>query len=419
MSTTSEFARSSYSSVDEEAERLLTDRSQVPEPWALYAQLRESEPIKKVFGMTLVTRHDHVNKLYRDHRLSRHQAAIRESEAHSGAAQDNPLMAEARVANISMLINQDEPAHRRIRRLLDETFRPKAVAAWLPRVQEITDELIAAVGDRTEFDLMEALAYPLPEAVICDLMQVPREDHALWGGWIQTVVAAARNVEPTPEVRRAVVEAHVGFLEYFRALVARRRENPGSDLVSDLIRAEDEGDQLSELELLGTLQMLIAAGSETTSNLIGNAMLCLLHHPEQAEKLREDLSLMPGAVEEFLRLGTPSDWALPRVALEDIDLGDGHVVEKGSVVLLSIGSANRDPRVFTDPERLDITRSENRHISFAAGPHFCLGALLARREASAMIGAILTRWPTLELVEEPTYRPTYVRALKELKVRVR
>ena len=173
-------------------------------------------------------------------------------------------------------------------------------------------------------------------------MQVPREDHALWGAWIQTVVATSRNVEPTPEVRRAVVEAHVGFLEYFRALVARRRENLGADLVSELIRAEDEGDQLSELELLGTLQMLIAAGSETTSNLIGNAMLCLLHHPEQAQKLREDLSLMPGAIEEFLRLGTPSDWALPRVALEDIDLGDGHVVEKGSVVLLSIGSANRD-----------------------------------------------------------------------------
>ena len=154
MSTTSEFAQRSHSSLDEEAEQLLTDRSQVPEPWALYAQLRESEPIKKVFGMTLVTRHDHVNKLYRDQRLSRHQAAIRESQAHAGAPDDNPLMADARIANISMLINQDEPAHRRIRRLLDQTFRPKAVAAWTPKVQEITDELIAAVGDRTEFDLM-------------------------------------------------------------------------------------------------------------------------------------------------------------------------------------------------------------------------------------------------------------------------
>ncbi len=405
--------------VDEELTKLFVDRAQVPEPWGLYGWLRENAPIREWRGITLVTRYAHVNALFRDPRISRQEAAIREIEANRpDDVVAGSLLEEANRARASMLINQDDPGHRRVRKLLDKAFRPKAVAEWLPTVQAVTDELITRVEGRSEFDLLEELAYPLPEAVICDLMGVPREDHALWTSWIDAAVASSRTSEPTPEKQQQVTEALVGFLQYFRTLVARRRDDLGDDLVSHMIRLEAEGDQLSELELMGTLQMLIVAGSETTSNLIGNSMLALLRAPDQYELLRRDPLLMPGAVEEFLRTASASDWALPRVATDDIEL-DGSVIRKGSLVVFSIGSANRDPEIFQDPERLDIQRMNNRHIGFAAGPHFCLGALLARREGTAMLEAIMTRLPELELAEEPEYKSTFVRALKSLQVRVK
>jgi unspecific monooxygenase len=399
----------------QELAKFLSDRALVPDPWPMYAVLRERTPIVECNGVMVVTSYRHVNALFRDPRLSRHQAAVFESRAHGEAGTGDPVMEDAHLAQVSMLINQDEPAHRRIRRILDKAFRPKAVAAWQPRVQAITDELIGNVAGREEFDLLAELAYPLPEAVICDLMGVPRQDNTLWTGWIETVVAAARSSEPTPEVQRAVADAHRGFLLYFRDLVAKRRADLGQDLVSELIRAEAEGDRLSELELLGTLQMLIAAGNETTANLIGNGMLALLRNPGQYQRLRQDPSLAPAAVEEFLRYDTPSDFALPRMAAEDIEI-DGTVIPRGALVIFSTGSANHDPAVFDDPEQLDIGRENNRHIGFAAGPHFCLGAMLARREARTMFEAIVTRLPPLQLAEEPGYKTTYVRALKSLHV---
>jgi cytochrome P450 len=249
-------------------------------------------------------------------------------------------------------------------------------------------------------------------------MGVPREDHGLWSDWIHTVVASARSTEPSPEVRQAVASAHRGFLLYFRDLVARRRGDLRDDLVSVLIRAEDEGDRLSELELLGTLQMLISAGGETTANLIGNGMLALLRHPAQYELLRRDPALVPAAIEEFLRYETPSDFALPRMATEDIDTG-GMTIPRGSMVILATGAANHDPAVFDHPDELDIEREQNRHIAFAAGPHFCLGAMLARREARTMFEAIVTKLPPLELADTPSYKTTYVRALKSLHVTTR
>jgi cytochrome P450 PksS len=403
---------------EQELTRFLTDRALVPDPWPMYAVLRERSPVRVCNGITLITSYRLVNALYRDPRLSRHQAAIVESEAHGETGTGDPVMDDAHVAQISMLINQDEPAHKRIRRILDKTFRPKAVAEWQPRVQTITDELIGKVTGKQEFDLISELAYPLPEAVICDLMGVPREDHALWSDWIHTVVASARSTEPSPEVQQAVASAHRGFLLYFRDLVARRRGDLRDDLVSDLIRAEDEGDRLNELELLGTLQMLISAGGETTANLIGNGMLALLRHPGQYDRLRQDPALLPAAIEEFLRYDTPSDFALPRMAVEDIEI-DGMLIPRGSLVILATGAANHDPQVFEDPDELHIEREQNRHIAFAAGPHFCLGAMLARREARTMFEAIVTKLPRLELTDTIGYKTTYVRALKTLNVRTR
>lgn len=418
MATPTDVPEYTSERVEEELTKLFADRAQVPEPWGLYTWLRQNAPIREWMGVTLVTRYSYVSALFRDPRISRQQAAVLEVQAHKSKGNVDARLEEANQAQISMLINQDDPDHRRVRKLLDKAFRPNAVASWMPKVQMITDELIGRLSGQQEFDIMQTLAYPLPESVICDLMGVPHEDHALWSTWIDTTVSAARLTDPSPEKQAAVNEAVVGFLQYFRDLTERRRANLGDDLVSELIRLEDEGDQLSELEVLGTLQLLIAAGSETTSNLIGNAMLALLRQPDQYELLRSDPSIMPAAVEEFLRFATPSDWALPRIATDDIDI-DGHLIPKGSLIVFSIGAANRDPEIFDDPEQLDVQRPNNRHIGFAAGPHFCLGAMLARREAGIMIEAILTRLPELELMEEPSYKSTHVRALKSLWVRVK
>jgi cytochrome P450 len=404
--------------VEQELTRFLTDRALVPDPWPMYAALRERTPIRVCNGITIVTSYGLVNALYRDPRLSRHEAAIAESAAYGETGTGDPVMEDAHVAQVSMLINQDEPAHRRIRRILDTAFRPKAVAEWQPKVEAITDELISKVVGKQELDLISELAYPLPEAVICDLMGVPREDHVLWSDWIHIGVAAARSTHPSPEQQRAVANAHRSFLLYFRELVARRRGDLRDDLVSVLIRAEDEGDRLSELELLGTLQMLISAGGETTANLIGNGMLALLRNPSQYELLREDPTRVPAAIEEFLRYETPADFALPRMATEEIEI-EGMTIPAGSLVILATGAANHDPSVFDHPDELDIEREQNRHIAFAAGPHFCLGAMLARREARTMFEAIVTKLPPLELDGPIGYKTTYVRALNSLNVRTR
>ncbi len=401
---------------DAELERLMADTALVQDPYPLYEWLRAESPVAKCHGLNLVTRYEDVRLLYRDRRLSRHQAAVAESRAHfpEGDAQ----LEEVRLANVSMLINQDDPDHARIRRILEHAFRPASVVSWRPRIESIANALVDAVADTDEFDLLARLAYPLPEAVICELMGVPLADHVLWKQWIDTVVGSARTHDPTPEHARAVADANLGFFEYFRDLVRSRRRKMGDDLVSVLIRAEDAGDRLNEVELLGTLQMLIAAGHETTANLLGNGMWHLLSHRDQYDALRADPSLVPSAVEEMLRFETPAHWSLPRIATEDVSVGD-QVISSGSMLMLVINSANRDSEAFDRPDEFDIHRAENRHLSFAAGPHYCLGAMLARQEAQAMVEAIVTRLAPLELVETPRFRTTFVRALESLKVRRR
>ena len=402
---------------DAELARLFADTASVPDPYPLLEWLRENSPVRVCNGIHFVSRYQDVNALFRDQRLSRHEAALIEAAAHGENDAADPVQHEVHEAQVNMMINLDEPAHNRVRRILDAAFRPKAVAAWRPRVEAITAELIDAVAGQTTFDLLADLAYPLPERVICDLLGVPHADHELWTAWTNTSIAAARTGEPSAEQAAAVADAHRAFFEYFRTLVKERRADLSDDLVSVLIRAEDEGDRLSELELLGSLQMLIAAGHETTANLLGNGMWRLLTHPEEYERLRADPSLVPAAVEEMLRFETPSHWSLPRMATEDIPVADT-VIKKGSLVMLAINSANRDAAVCPYAEQFDIGRENNRHIAFAAGPHFCLGAMLARQEAQVMLHAIVTRLPRLELAEEPVWKTTFVRALRSLRVRV-
>ncbi len=401
-----------------ELARFMQDQTALRDPFPLLAWLRQNERVADAVNMRFLTRFEDVAGGYRDQRLSRQRGAIAESAAHSADENADEILKQARLASVSMLINQDEPAHRRIRKILELTFSPARVATWKQRIQGITHELITTVSGKVEFDFLSELAFPLPERVICELMGVPHEDHGVWRVWSEAVVGAARTHSPTPEQMAAVDHAHRSFYLYFKDLVAQRRKNLGDDLVSILIRAGDAGDRLSEVELLGSLQMLIEAGHETTANLIANGMYELLKHPDQYQLLRDEPGHVAAAVEEMLRYASPSQFSLPRIAVEDVPIGE-RVIPKGCPVIMSLHAANRDPAMFERPEEFDIRRPANhRHIAFATGPHFCLGNQFARQEAQAMFHAIVTRLPLLKLAREPRLKQSFVRAFDSLLVRV-
>ena len=286
----------------------------------------------------------------------------------------------------------DEPDHRRLRTLVSKAFTPRYMESLRPRVQEIADELLDRVQAQGEMDLVKDYAYPLPINVICDMLGVPQADRAqihIWSAAIAHGLGLGRQEPEVAEHLRA-------FGEYIVQLVADKRQHPADDLISQLIAIEEEGDRLIEAELLSMIKLLIFAGHETTSNLIATGTFALLDHPEQLEKLKADLSLVPAAVEELLRFNGPATIAGPRFATEDIELG-GQQIKKGDIVIPVLKSANRDENQFTQSEELDITRAINRHLAFGQGIHMCLGAPLARVEADIAFTTLLKRMPNLRL----------------------
>jgi cytochrome P450 len=357
-------------------------------------------------------RYEDVNAALRDQRWSRWEAAKDEyGEAPPGDAE----MAEGIDVQRRMMINRDDPDHKRIRRLVAKAFVPTAVASWKPRVDDVVDRLIESVQGVEEFDLLKVLGFPLPEIVICELMGVPPEDHDLWKEWIDIMVNANRMHAITGEELDTARAATIELAAYFGRLCEDRRHHPRADLVTTMVEAESEGERLDRIELIGSVIMLVAGGHETTANLVGNGMYCLLKNPDQYARLREDPSLLPTALEEMLRCEGPGRHPLARRALEDITIRD-ITIPAGSIGLTLGNSANRDPEVFDDPETFDIGRSPNQHIAFGAGAHFCIGHALARMEAGAMFDAIIRRLPRLELAEEPKWAPVFLRALQGLKV---
>jgi pimeloyl-[acyl-carrier protein] synthase len=274
--------------------------------------------------------------------------------------------------------------------------------------QQVVDQLLDRVvqADR-QFDLIGDFAYPLPVQVICALLGVPEEGCEplrLWSAGVTRSLDAV--VSRDPQLIRGGDAGAAGLTDYVRRLVALRRAEPPDDLLSGLIAARDGGDRLSEDELLATCVMLFFGGHETTVNLIGNGTLALLRHPDQLERLRADLSLIPSAVEELLRYDSPVQRVGLRIARENIDLGDV-LIRPGEAATGFIGAANRDPDQFSDCEELDLGRSNNRHLSFAAGAHYCLGAALARLEAQLAFASLVTRMPELRrLTDTPDWRHT-------------
>jgi cytochrome P450 len=313
------------------------------------------------------------------------------------------------------LISSDPPNHTRLRALVNKAFTPRAVEQLRPRIAALVNELLDAALLRPDLDLVRDLAYPLPAIVIAEMLGAPpeaREEFKLWSDGIlafqgQGVVSAE------------VLEHSQHHLSNMRAflmdLLADRRRSPRDDLLSRLVEAESEGDRLTEAELLTTCVTLLTAGHETTTNLIANGLYLLLRHPEQLARLRADPLLLPTAIEEVLRFESPLQRNPRRVAV-DFEYGGAHL-QRGDYVLQILGAANRDPSVFPNPDQFDITRQPNRHLAFAFGIHFCVGAPLARLEAPLALAAVLERFPNLRIIGEPEWQPHgLLRGLRALPV---
>lgn len=302
----------------------------------------------------------------------------------------------------TVLLFMDAPDHTRLRGLITKAFGPRSIDQLRPRIAEITEELMAPLRQVGRFDVMSDFAYPLPVTVICELLGVPAADRDLFRTLTRDM-AAVIDLDATTEEYGKAGAAALTFTAYLVPLFEQRRREPRDDLITALVAAEEAGDRLGADELLTTVVLLLVAGHETTMNLIGNALLALLRHPEQLELLRARPELMPTAIEELLRFDTPVR-RVARIALEDATI-DGQQVQAGEQVIAMLHEANHDPSVFPSPDVLDITRDARRHVSFAAGIHYCLGAPLARAEAEIALGALVDL-PDLQLaINEPQWRP--------------
>ncbi|RLV10017.1 cytochrome P450 [Streptomyces griseocarneus] len=359
------------------------------DPYRVYAELRAAGPVHRVrmpegAEAWLVVGHDEVRAALIDPRLSKDWDA---------AAEETPLIS---VASGKHMLISDPPQHTRLRRLVAKEFTPRHVAALAPRVQRMTDELLDAMAAAPDgrADLVDALSFPLPMGVICELLGVPSLDRATFRAWSNVAVGSA------PVDEKAVAAKAVRA--YLAELIADKRERPGDDLLSLLIRTTDEdGDRLSADELLGMAWVLLVAGHETTVNLVSNGVLALLRHPDQLADLRADDSLMDNAVEEMLRYDGPVETPTYRFTREPVEIGGVTIPGGGALVLPVLADADRDPARFPDPDRFDIRRDARGHVAFGHGIHYCLGAPLARLEARIAIRSLLARFPDLALDVHP------------------
>lgn len=350
------------------------------DPFPQYERMRESTPVflDEQSGSWHVFRYDDVQRVLSEHaRFSSRMGGDESSEA-------GHLFA-------SSLITTDPPRHRQLRSLVTQAFTPKAVDALAPRISELTAALLEEITSRGTADLIGALAYPLPVIVISELMGIPAEDRDRFKRWSDVIVSQTRTGAATEDHQAANQE----MTGYFLDLIEQRRRRPGDDLISSLLAAEIDGQKLNVGELLGFCALLLVAGNETTTNLIGNAVLCFTEVPGTIDRLLQEPALLPQAIEEVLRFRSPVQ-SMYRVTVADTILGDVQI-PAGAPVVAWIGSANRDERQFERPAQFDVDRGQIRHLAFGHGIHFCLGAPLARLEARIALEATLTRLPGLAL----------------------
>ena len=389
-------------------------------PYPIYSVIRTVRPVLEVPvpkyagpGMWMLTRYRDVHSVLRDPRFSVER--LRAPLMRDNLDRMPEFLRQSATGMRSMLI-MDPPDHTRIRKLVNKAFTPKRIAALRGHIEAIVGELADEAQAKGTFDLIHDVAEPLPAIVIAELLGVPVEDHRRFRQWSSAMINGFAS--PSAEARATGTEAARQIFDYLADIIAARRRAPREDLISAMIAAQEERDALTDAELLATGNLLLLAGHETTTNLIGNGTLALLREPDQWKRLCNERALLPTAIEELLRYDGPVQ-ATVRVALEDVAIDD-QVIPEGSLVLVSIGSANHDPDTFEDPDQLDLARDPNPHLAFGFGAHFCLGAPLARLEAQLAFDALTKQFPGLSLVEDrPVYRANPVlRGLTSLEVAV-
>lgn len=371
------------------------------DPFTVYDRLRRDNPVhRSPLGFWVFTRHADCLAVLRDRRSSSDERnANPESlpDLPTGVGGDDPM--GQIFADMAPFLFRDPPDHTRLRGLVQKAFTPRVVESLRPAIDAISEELLDAAAARGALDVVADFAYPLPMRVIVDMLGVPAADHQQFKEWSD---ALARGLDPDFLLPPEAVEQRLGgilsFVQYFSALIEERRRRLGDDLLSRLISAEEHGDVLNQGELISTCILLLVAGHETTVNLIAGGTLALLQHPDQAARLRDDDTIARVAVEELTRFVSPVQLT-GRVALADMEVG-GVTVAAGDFSMLLLGSANRDPDAFVDPDLLDLARRDNNHLGFGFGIHHCLGAPLARLEAQIALPKLLRRHPRLAVAED-------------------
>jgi cytochrome P450 len=375
----------------------LTDPAFVAAPYPTFARFREAAPLlwNDRTGQYLAFSYAASNAVLRDRRLGR---LWRDKEPRERFEPFNKL-------HRNQMMETEPPDHTRLRGLVAKAFARGHVERLRPRVQQLADQLLDAVADQPDFDLIQDFAEPLPVAVIAELLGVPEADRHLLRPWSQSIVKMYEYGRTT-QVEDEAISSAGAFADYMRTLAAERRAHPTDDLVSHLALAEERGQTLTNDELVASAILLLNAGHEASVNAFGNGVVALLDHPGELDRLRGDESLVAPALEEMIRYDAPLQ-LFERTAKVDVEIG-GVAIAAGQKVAALLGSANRDPQQFPDADRFDLGRSPNHHLGFGAGLHHCLGAPLARMELQISLPALLRRHPKLELAAEPVRRPTFV-----------
>ena len=380
----------------------LLDPSNRADPYAAYTQIREHGPLR------LPDLHLAVFSSYRDcDDVLRHPSSASDSAKSTAVRQRFAAADDDRSFGEPSFLFLDPPDHTRLRRLVSKAFVPKVVTALEPDITALVRSLLDAVAEKGDFDVITDLAYPLPVAVICRLLGVPIEDEPEFS---KASALSAQSLDPfmtftgeASENLESQLQAGLWLRGYLRDLITRRRSDPGDDLMSGLIQVEESGDQLTEEEIIATCTLLLVAGHETTVNLIANAVLAMLRHPLHWAALGRDPSLVSGVVEETLRYDPPVQ-LMGRIAADDMAIGDT-TIPKGDTMMLLLAAAQRDPAAFDRADEFMPDRESIRHLGFGKGPHFCLGAPLARLEAGIALSEVTARFPNARMVGEPEYKP--------------
>jgi len=380
---------------------VVVDESFTDNPYPIYELLRAQRPVTRVrMAMSppiwLVTRYEDVRAGLADPRLAKDAAKLARILRRAAGLPEDAVGFDMGLHD--HMLNSDEPKHTRLRKLVNKAFTGRAIGLLRPRIEAVATELVDAMAARLaagekSVDLVEEYAFPLPMTVICEILGVPDDRRRAFGTWSHTMLSAA-----SPHEHLAATE-EMG--EYLDKLVADKLANPGTDILSEILAPDEDADRLTHGEATAMASLLLVAGHETTVNLIGNGVLALLRNPEQRARLRANPELLPGAVEEFLRLESPVNTGTIRFTDEEVTIG-GTTIPAGEVVLLGIGSANRDPDQFERPDELDIGRATRGSIAFGHGIHYCLGAALARIEGEIAFRVLLDRFPAFTLAVEPS-----------------